>query len=222
MSEPIVVVEAPTAPDVVNFMNAAHDNNRRVTLVVSHAWMTTSIDIKSLGDICTRKFGLSEKKMKNAAFSMRIPNAGISPSTTLYAPKADTRFRVHITGIKNLEQISSTMTLLGEAIESKGHTFSFGRPEIDLVNLKFKVENVRIRSVPLFIKTSCQDWICSTEELKAGKPINISNENCTILLWASGSTIVMIKRLRPDENFDNRLSRASDLLSRIRQHCATN
>ena len=203
----------------VNFMHAGHADNHRVTLVVSHAWMTTNMDIKTFAEACELKFGALAKKMKNAAFSVRVPNNGISPAVTLYAPKTDTRFRVHITGVKNFQHISSTMELLREVIQVGGHSVSFARPEIDLVNLRYRVDNMRIRSVPVFIRTSCHDWVASLEELKSGKPINISNENCTILLWSSGSSLVMVKRLRADEDFDARLQKSADLLARIRRHC---
>lgn len=204
----------------MSFMDSVHEDNHRVTLVVCHVWASTSMPIDELRDTCAARFGgLNSKKMKNAAFCIRVRSGEIAPVVTFYAPKKDPRLRVHMTGVKNWEQISTITDLIGKSVVDAGHTFSVEQPQIDLANLKYKLENLRIRAVPTFIRSTCRDWITSLEELKSGKPINISNDRATVLMWASGSVLVMLKRLRSGEDIPSRHKQATDLLARISRVC---
>lgn len=204
-----------------DFLEATSPDNERVTLVVAHVWASTDMPMGALEAACLHTFEQSDKLMKNAVFSVRVTTGNIKPALTFYKPKHTTKMRMHVTGTKSWQDITLVSDMVGEVVTQHGFTFAIEQPEVDLVNLKFKIPNLQIRAVPPLVRCAAAEWFVPPEELQPGKPINISSDNTTILMWASGSVLVMLKRIKRGMSAQMQLEKSRDLLERVQIMCTT-
>jgi len=176
--------------------------------------------IGALEAACISSFERAEKLMKNALFSVRVPTGNIKPALTFYKPKRSEKLRLHITGTKSWTDMVTVSALVGDVVRDQGFAFSIESPEVDLVNLKYKVPGLHIRTVPIFVRSALKsEWFVPPEELQPGRPINISNADTTLLMWSTGSTLVMLKRLKRGYGAQAQLLRAQQLIMRISRSC---
>lgn len=216
----------------LDFLEAAHADNAKVTLLVAHVWAVTDMPVDALDAACARAFDKSDRLMKNALFSFRVHTGNIRPALTFYKPKLSDKYRMHITGAKSWTDLRAVARLVGDVVRAHGFEFEIEDPDIDLVNLKYKLHGLRIRTVPECIRrmgrsaaTAGGDpddrWFVPLEELQPGRPINISSAHTTILMWASGSTLVMLKRVKRGRAALEQLAKSTAVLQRIAHECAS-
>jgi hypothetical protein len=211
-----------------DFLEASHADNSKVTLLVAHVWAVTHMPVDELERVCIDAFDKSDRLMKNALFSFRVHTGAIRPALTFYKPKHSAKYRMHITGAKSWSDLSAVANLVGDVVRGHGFDFEIEEPDIDLVNLKFKLRDLRIRTVPECIRRmgrargSGDKWVVPPEELQPGRPINISCAHTTILMWSSGSTLVMLKRVKRGQYAIEQLAKSTAVLQRIAHECATN
>lgn len=210
----------------LDFLEASHADNSKVTLLVAHVWAVTHMPVDELERVCIEAFDKADRLMKNALFSFRVHTGNIRPALTFYKPKHSAKYRMHITGAKSWSDLSAVAHLVGDVVRSHGFDFEIEEPDIDLVNLKFKLRNLRIRSVPECIRRmgraqSEDKWVVPPEELQPGRPINISCGHTTILMWSSGSTLVMLKRVKRGHDALEQLAKSTAVLQRIARECTS-
>lgn len=221
----ICAAEAATDPaqaTSADFLEIAHVDNSKVTLLVAHAWARTDMPADALKRACTDVFEKTDGLMKNALFAVKIPVGCARPAVTVYKPKkSDMMFRLHITGAKSWADMEFVSLRIGRVAMNRGYSFDVEQPQVDLVNLKFKLDNLRIRSVSAFVRSSAPAWGVPPEELAPGRPVNIRTIDTTILIWATGSVLVMLKRVRRGTLAQAQLDRSRDLLHRLQSACST-
>lgn len=203
-----------------DFLETAHVDNGKVTLLVAHAWARTNMPADELKRACTAVFKEPNGLMKNALFAVKVPLGLVRPAVTVYAPKKSDGFRLHITGAKSWSDLELVSLRIGDIARKLGFEFNVEQPEVDLANLKFKLENIRIRSVSAYVRASAPAWGVPPEELAPGRPINIRSIDTTILIWATGSALVMLKRVQRGARAQAQLDRSSDLLHRLQRACS--
>lgn len=183
--------------------------------------------VDELERVCIDAFDKSDRLMKNALFSFRVHTGAIRPALTFYKPKHSAKYRMHITGAKSWTDLDAVAKLVGDVVRYHGFDFEIEEPDIDLVNLKFKLRDLRIRAVPECIQRmgrgrggSGDKWVVPPEELQPGRPINISCAHTTILMWSSGSTLVMLKRVKRGNGALEQLAKSTAVLQRIAHECS--
>lgn len=213
----------------LDFLEAAHVDNAKVTLLVAHVWAVTDMPVDALEKACTHAFDKSDRLMKNALFSFRVQTGNIRPALTFYKPKLSHKYRVHITGAKSWSDLRTVAELVGQVVRTHGFAFEIEAPDIDLVNLKYKLHDLRVRMVPDCIRRMSDRcgagrddrWFVPPEELQPGRPINISCAHTTILMWSSGSTLVMLKRVKRGRDALEQLAKSMAVLREITRECAS-
>lgn len=218
-SSSIAPVDA-AAPRIADFLDSQSPFNSSVTLVVAHAWARTSMPVEDLAEACMAAFPPTAKKMKNAIFGIVIANDRIKPALTVYRPKdRGGDLRLHITGTKSWTDMYSTVEAVAEVARSAGHTFAVQQPEVDLANLRFTLQGLDIRKVTPHLRARHTDFYVPPQQLQPGKALNISNDEMTILLWASGSLLTMLKRVKRGAHAQSALNTALDIVASIETHC---
>lgn len=203
-----------------DFLETAHVDNHKVTLLVAHAWAHTDMPPDALMRACTAAYEQTDGLMKNALFAVKVPVGRARPAVTVYKPKNSDMFRLHITGAKSWADMELVSQRVGDIARACGFSFEVEQPQVDLVNLKFKLENLRIRSVSSFVRCSAPAWGVPPEELAPGRPINIRTVDTTILIWATGSALVMLKRVKRGHLAQDQLDRSTNLLNRLKLACS--
>lgn len=210
--------------DATDFLEASHASNQQISLVVANTTVRSNASGEQLKQLCASRFALTTKLMKNALFGVRVRlplNSSVNPVVTFYNPKQQNSvFRIHITGAKSWQTISGAVATLGQVVRDAGFSWSADvQTGVDLVNVKTRLSNIRVRNVPLYVKCFQKDWFVPPEDLKPGKPINISTTDITILLWATGTAMIMLKHVQRGHAAQSKLNHASSLLSSIERAC---